>query len=320
MDVTELLASAKRRYKTTAVEKAFPVSIDLGNLCLFDPAPLARDSLAEVTRDNAQVIINALFGLPSESLERATVVRLPEPTIQLPRSKPVPKPKPPTRWQMFAKLKGIAPKSKSRMVQNEETGELRPRFGYKAASTERPWMIEHKKTADPFSDPFAEEADAKAKRRAVNRKKEMHNLRRAGALPARPIDQIAGEKPKKAVVRDLIAIQNQSTASYGRFNAKIDGELKDPRPAKKRKLNPVVDDSENDRQRRTLDRVLGKMGAPVANMERATNKYLAAQESRQALVGYNPDWKREKSNKGITRGGNFTGAKRGRGGRGAKRR
>ena len=62
-------------------------------------------------------------------------LQLPLETYRIPREKPIPKPKPPTKWEKFAKLKvklfgltmmrhtwqGIAAKDNSRMVWDEET-------------------------------------------------------------------------------------------------------------------------------------------------------------------------------------------------------
>ena len=49
-------------------------------------------------------------------------VLLPKPKILLPRHKPIPKPKPMTKWEKFRLEKGIPPKEKrSRMVFDETT-------------------------------------------------------------------------------------------------------------------------------------------------------------------------------------------------------
>jgi regulator of ribosome biosynthesis len=59
----------------------------------------------------------------------------------------VPKAKALTKWEQFAKLKGITKQKKSRMVFDEETGAYAPRFGYKRANdASKPWVLEHKDT------------------------------------------------------------------------------------------------------------------------------------------------------------------------------
>ena len=82
-------------------------------------------------------------------------IKLPPPSYQLPREKPIPKPKPPTKWEAFAKSKGIDKKSKKakggeqgrgRLVWDDQVREWVPRFGYKKAKAEqqKTWMMEIK--------------------------------------------------------------------------------------------------------------------------------------------------------------------------------
>lgn len=59
-----------------------------------------------------QLLINQIWQLPSERVEEAIVVKLPVPTYVLPRARKVPKPKPLTKWEEFAKKKGITKKKK----------------------------------------------------------------------------------------------------------------------------------------------------------------------------------------------------------------
>jgi hypothetical protein len=49
----------------------------------------------------------------------------------LPREKHVPEAKPLTKWEKFAKEKGIKKTKKSRKVYDEQTKEYLPAFGYK---------------------------------------------------------------------------------------------------------------------------------------------------------------------------------------------
>jgi regulator of ribosome biosynthesis len=65
-------------------------------------------------------------------------------TILLPREKPPPKPKEETKWEKFAREKGITNKKKSKMVWDEEKQEWAPRFGYKRAKDDSKSFIELK--------------------------------------------------------------------------------------------------------------------------------------------------------------------------------
>ena len=56
---------------------------------------------------------------------------LPPPVTRLPRAKPLPAPKAMTRWEAYAKEKGITKRKRDRMIFDEEMQEWRPRYGYK---------------------------------------------------------------------------------------------------------------------------------------------------------------------------------------------
>ena len=58
------------------------------------------DKLRDIARDNAQILLNSLWRLPTHRVEDALVAALPPPQTQLvvlPREKPAPKPRQPTK-------------------------------------------------------------------------------------------------------------------------------------------------------------------------------------------------------------------------------
>lgn len=61
-----------------------------------------------------QLLINKVWELPIERVDEAVVATLPKPEYVLPRSRAIPKPKPLTKWQQFAKAKGISLKKKKK--------------------------------------------------------------------------------------------------------------------------------------------------------------------------------------------------------------
>ena len=66
-----------------------------------------RDNfLKELGRENTQLLINAVWGLPTERVEEVIVAKFPPPTYKLPREKPLPTPKVLTKWEKYAKDKG----------------------------------------------------------------------------------------------------------------------------------------------------------------------------------------------------------------------
>lgn len=68
-----------------------------------------------LARDNTQLLINKIWELPTEKQDDVTVVNLPKPLYILPRGLPVPKPRPPTKWEKFAKEKGIVKTKKDKL-------------------------------------------------------------------------------------------------------------------------------------------------------------------------------------------------------------
>lgn len=100
--------------------------------------------LKATARDGVQALVSALFSLPTTSSPDGPLAQLPPPTTQLPRSKPLPKPKPPTKWEQFAKAKGIQKKRKDKKVWDEEKQEWVDRWGWKGANKreEKQWLTE----------------------------------------------------------------------------------------------------------------------------------------------------------------------------------
>ena len=181
--------AAPKRLPVT-VTKPIPYTFDLGNLLCTDANPLPGDSsldeatLTATARDCAQVLINQL--LTTCAIGRSTdgtsmMLTLPPPSTGLPREKPVPAAKPLTRWQEFAKKKGIAPKKREgKLGYDDAKGEWVPKYGYKGKNKdgEGDWLVEvdEKKEAKT-----GEAGDARKERRAerVERVKRQERRERA---------------------------------------------------------------------------------------------------------------------------------------------
>ena len=128
------------------------VEIDLGNLTATDidfhlntegGAPNEQELLNRA-QQCVMNIFSQLSSLPHERDKHLSVVNLPEPKTRLPRSQPLPQPKPLTRWERYSKEKGIHNKKRSRMMWDEGAQEWKPRWGYKRAGSnpEDQWLIE----------------------------------------------------------------------------------------------------------------------------------------------------------------------------------
>ena len=76
--------------------------------------------LTNLARDNVQLLINRLFQLPTVRVDNEIFVTLPAPTTRLPRAKPVPKAKQLSKWEKYAKEKGIVKRKKDNLEWDEE--------------------------------------------------------------------------------------------------------------------------------------------------------------------------------------------------------
>ncbi|KAL1766430.1 ribosome biogenesis regulatory protein-like, partial [Sigmodon hispidus] len=232
--VEELLAEAEKLQRIT-VHKELELEFDLGNLLALDhnpptvlrqagPSPDAK--LRASTQDNTQLLNNQLWQLPTERVEEAVVARLLEPVTLLPREKPLPWPRPLTRWQQFARLKGIRPKKKTNLVWDEVSGQWRRRWGYKRAwEDNKKWLIEVPGGADPMEDQFAKCIQAKKERMAKNELNRLRNLARAHKTQ---IPSSAGLHPTGHQSKEELGLAMQvvkvSTASVERFQERLPKE------------------------------------------------------------------------------------------------
>lgn len=111
-------------------------------------------------------------------------------TTRLPRSKPVPKAKPMTRWEKFAKTKGITKKKKERLVYDETNDAWVPKHGYGRIGTnsreakregkvETDWAYELKPGDDPTVDHIERKQLEKQQRVLKNKVNQLGNMERA---------------------------------------------------------------------------------------------------------------------------------------------
>ena len=91
----------------------------------------AEAALAALATRATQSLVRQIFSLPTSSHEAGRFAILPKPLLRLPRTKPVPQPKPMTKWQKFAQEKGIVKKKRSALVFDEAAQDWKRRHGYK---------------------------------------------------------------------------------------------------------------------------------------------------------------------------------------------
>eukprot|EP00736_Rhodelphis_marinus_P004340 Rmarinus@m.10511 len=301
---------------------------DLGNMAVFDPAPidaaeLKKDTdgfLRKITRDNLQLLVNKMFQLPAKDTESGRVATLPPPSFDIPRSKPLPKPKPQTRWEKFALEKGIRKKKKDLWVWDDVHQEWRPRFGYKKANDQSDqWLIEAKAGVDDMGgaeDPFSRSRREKRERVDKQKGREIRNIREAFKPKAADLvktKEALGKAGKRFTPKEQLAaeydVARDATASMGKFDEKVDNEPK--RKGVRRKFESAVQSStkaETDKAMALASKVLSGDAKSPIDKKRAANWHI--QEENMANKR-----RRDSAASGRGRGGRGRGGSRG-GGRG----
>eukprot|EP00002_Diphylleia_rotans_P007697 TRINITY_DN17346_c0_g1_i1.p1 TRINITY_DN17346_c0_g1~~TRINITY_DN17346_c0_g1_i1.p1 ORF type:complete len:304 (+),score=94.51 TRINITY_DN17346_c0_g1_i1:74-985(+) len=291
MDVSSILSAPQ---KLIEVEKDGQVDYDLGNLAIFDLSAINPEEYREdpevflksLARDNMQLLINNVFGLPSERDENGVIAKLPTGTTVIPREKPVPKPKPLTKWEKFALEKGIVKTKKSRREFDENTGKDLPRWGYnRAKRVEDDWVIEHKPGMDTSADAFEERSKKKKEKIDKQKDREERNVRNALKLDQKKAAHagITTKSPStqqlKSDIEAAIESVKKSTASLGKFNKRLSYEPETKQKNKRQKFEPVASSAakEKDSNMQVLSRLLGSEGARL-DRNKAANQYIGTSQ------------------------------------------
>lgn len=288
VNATELLEKIgkenEEKLKSIHVEKAIDLEIDVGSLIAVDNNLLDEQALKSNTeayiqslaRDNAQLLFNKIWKLPSEKIQDATIAQLPAPTLVLPREKHIPKPKPLTKWEEFAKLKGIKKRKKGRMEWDEESKSWKPRWGYKRAGDKtKEWVLEVPANADPNEDQFEKEMKAKKERVAKNELQRLRNIARRRGKKVPGIGETMTPDGNKSIpqLKKTFDVARQSTASLGRFDEKLKGEKTQKNRGKKRKFEALSYSSKEKQKQLDLLTNMYKNKQPL-DVNRAVNQEL----------------------------------------------
>ncbi|KAL1816062.1 hypothetical protein DCAR_0520430 [Daucus carota subsp. sativus] len=296
-----------------AEQSSSSFEVDLGNLMAFNPhfqfssppsrEELVRESIQQGTQ-LVQAIADSLFSLTSTEDRDGPIVKLPPPTTRLPREKPLPKPRPPTKWEEFAKKKGIKNYKKDKQVFDEQTGTWKRRYGYDRVNDDNDVpIIEAKMTDEPGQDPFAKRRSEKKQRVEKQEKNRLHNLKDAakvGALPshvqlaatALPItgSQAAPKKVSKDELGNVAGMAATATASGGKFDKKLPGEKPPKHDKKYRKFLPVVEGSGmGSLERQQTDKILNKLLSAnshnILDVGKAVNFYNVKKDKKRKSQG-----------------------------------
>jgi len=233
MDVSNILESHAAKYQSVTVEKETPLEVDPGLLLVTDLNPIEEetynenleDHLQSLARDGVQALIASLFQLPTKPSPDGPLAVLPPPVFQLPRAKPLPKPKPPTKWEKFAAAKGVQHKVRDKKVWDEEKQDWVNRWGRngKNREVEEQWIHEVPANADVDYDPRKVARDQRKERIVKNEKRHQQNIARA----------VNPRQQRKEEIERTLAFTRTSTASMGKFDKRLEGEKK-PRGVKRK--------------------------------------------------------------------------------------
>lgn len=308
------------KLRSISVQKELDLDFDVGNLLACDKNRIEsrdfreqkkEDFLRSLARDNTQLLINEIWKQPTERIEEAIVAKLPDPATPLPREKPPPKPRPPTKWEQFAKLKGIQKKKKTNLVWDETAKEWKRRWGYKRANDDtKEWLIEVPETADPNEDQFAKRVKAKKERVAKNELNRLKNIARAQKVKVPGVGLTPKAQQSKDELSRAESVAKTSTASLGRFQDRLPKEKPAKNSGKRRKFEPLIGDFSSEKQKQLELLKIMDSKKPKLDVTKAVNKQMREEDREEAAARY----KKGAGKKG--RKGNMSGKARGKGGKG----
>ncbi len=293
--------SLPRRSKSAIPDKADDLVHDVGSLACFDYHPLdmaqvAADregTLRATARDNAQLLFNQLFSQPALRTAEGVFAELPPRTTTVPREKPLPREKPKTKWDEFARIKGIEKGKRSSKEWNEERGEFVPRFGRKSAKNDSmaDWLVELPDSAPDSFDALGDMRKTRKQAQTKQAKQEGANRARARVKGSRAVAGSSsaallagGKKLDRAALKNTLAQQlqhtTQATASAGVF---VDSREKKKNKVsiKQAKVRAEPGRDERKAQRDVLDRVLAKAAAPELVIEKAVERHRRQEKQQQ---------------------------------------
>jgi len=288
--IEEMLTSQVVRdskHKTVEVFKEVEPVLDAGNLFLNDLQPVdvkklrgnTEVFLKNLARDNTQLLFNKIWQLPIEKVDNVIVCSLPATTTLLPREKKIPKPKPPTKWELFAQKQGIGNKKRGRMIFDEESKTWKPRFGYKRGNdATKEWCLEVPENADPNEDQFEKKNKEKKERIAKNELQRLHNVVRNST------DNSKGKPDRKKVKDEIVKdidLAKLSTASLGKFQEKLPKEKENKRRGKKRNFESVTGSAllEKERALEVWSKVSKK---PILDITKGVNQHIVNEQRNTA--------------------------------------
>ena len=213
------------------------ISIDYGNLLLTDSSNYKNLTESKINTALKQNYINfskGLFEILKNQIgeedenrdydKEKDEIQLPKKILNLPRSLPIPKPKPMTKWEKYKKEKGITQRKRSRMVYSEIAKDWVPRWGkgsIKKIENETNWALEEKQFG---VNPFEQKNQEKKLLVQKQKIREMKNkIRNSNENNFNSISYLKNKKNNKNISLDE---SNENKKSNNKISRKEKKKLK----------------------------------------------------------------------------------------------
>nr|CAG4640327.1 EOG090X0CBY [Daphnia pulex] len=247
------------KLKSIQVDKVVELEYDVGNLLAYDINDIDVNQfradkeayLANLSRDNVQLLINQIFQLPTIKVDNEVVIKLPSATTRLPRAKPAPKEKALSKWEKFGFKKALAEKEKN-------------------------WVVEVPGNAKDDVDPIALRKTKKQESVAKNELQRLRNIsaRMQKSKTKAKISLEPTERPTAEQLNRSVFIAHTATASVGKFQPNLKEQKPVLKSGQKRHFDPLVGDIKRETSK-SLD-ILNKLSSkkPKLDIDKAVNREL----------------------------------------------
>ncbi|OAF70851.1 Ribosome biogenesis regulatory protein [Intoshia linei] len=192
--------------------------IDSSRVVLTNDEILNKEKMNKNRSEYLDSMAHTLIGKLFSSLNKLKSVdeigrikKTENPLILLPREKIRDEEEEDTKWDKFAKLKGIQKKKRTRNVWDDNSRKWLPRWGYKSKSNtnDKDWLIEVPNNANPYEDQFEKRSNIRSEKIAKNSFKQMKNIERTSTY-----------KDKRQKLKSNLSVIAKSNASIGKYNEK----------------------------------------------------------------------------------------------------
>jgi regulator of ribosome biosynthesis len=251
---------------------SFNKSLDIGNLTVIStiniPNSITEEEIIDVTKQNLSHLFGELYKIKVNQIGKddenrdydkpINVITLPEGSTLLPRSLPIPKRDDNmTKWEKFAKEKGIEKRKKGRMIWSDEFQKYLPRWGkgsLKKETENSKYIIEDKEKYEgknPFTYNKQEKKLEKLKQMKREKKNEDVYLKKKREKDSKLKGDVKSQKKNLEIVQ-------KSSASQGRFEKKVKNEAPLDMIKKKKVSHSVMVNKKDEKERdsKIMNRIL----------------------------------------------------------------